>query len=189
MVRLFRGFQQEKSLRRALGPVAGEAEIVRAQDYYPSLGDTDYREVNGKVPDDSWIRRFARDGGKAIISGDRRMLLRPHEKLALLETNLVVVFLPHAWSGWTLCAKVSLLVHWWETIAGSAASAPPGLYSVPKAWPIDKEKELRKLPDRDLKQEKIKAQKARQAEMRARRTRDRRLTGPTDFFEDAPGNG
>jgi hypothetical protein len=182
MVRLFRGFQQEKALRRALGPDAGDAEIVTAQDYYPAVGDDDYRQVHGKVPDDPWIRRFAKDGGKAIISGDRKMLLRPHEKLALIESKLVVVFLPHPWSGWPLCAKVSLLVHWWETIARSAATLDPGLYSVPKAWPLS-EMELGKLPEGDLKLEKIEAQKARQAETKARRARDRRLSGPEDLFE------
>lgn len=187
MVRLFQGFQKEKALRKALGATASEIEVVRAQNYYPQDGDADFRLVNGKVPDDPWIVRFAKDGGKAIISGDRKMLLRPHEKLALLQTELVVVFMPALWAHWPLCSKVSLLIHWWEKIAVCAKTSSSGFYAVPKSWPLDMSGVgLMSLPTADLKLEKIEAQKAKQEEIRAKRVRDRRVPGARDMFVDEP---
>ena len=77
MVRVFHTFANEHQLRK----LAGNVTIRSASDYTPKLGDHDYVSRN----DEPWIKRFAADGGKVIISGNTRMMWVPHERLALLN--------------------------------------------------------------------------------------------------------
>ena len=175
MLRMFAGFNGERALRHIVDGV----DIVHAQNYYPSELDEDYSAKN----DAPWIRRFAEDGGRVVISGDVKMLQRPHEKLALLECNIAAVFFPKRWSEWPLCQKMSLLIHWWPTIVIQTKDAEAGFFRVPESWPRKKEKSLNRIPDGDLKMMKIERQKAMQSDVRKRRQKDRRELGTPDLFK------
>lgn len=82
MVRVFKALATERQFRK-LG-----LTIHGADDFTPKPGDEDYKP-NNDVP---WIKRFAAAGGKIIISGNTRIMSVPHERLALLDAGMVVLF-------------------------------------------------------------------------------------------------
>lgn len=177
MVRLFQGFQQERSLR----DLATGITIGRAQDYYPTPDDPDFVSRS----DAPWIRRFAAEGGRAVISADAAMRRKPHERLALVEAQLVVIFFSSAWSGWKFCRKCSLLIHWWPTILTVAKKGKPGFYSVPTAWPEEGKAKLQGLPTDDLRLVRIERQLAQRATVQRRRRRLRDNAGASgDLFDE-----
>lgn len=176
MVRVFRSFHQERSLKRIVQGVTLES----AKDYTPSREDPDY-EHKSDVP---WIKRYAASGGRVIISGDVKMTTVPHERLALVQEGMVVVLFAPKWGSWQFCRKAALLLHWWPTILEHVKKADPGFYSVPCAWPEDGAAQLRELPSDDLKLTKLEKQKAeKEAKRMARRIR-REAEGQTRLALD-----
>lgn len=130
MVRVFQTLARERQLRRAMGNFT----IVSAAEYTPRPKDQDY--VKGD--DVPWLTRFARDGGKVVISGDRDMLDTPHERLALQQNGFVVIFFERRWSGWDFFRKSSLLLHYWRKVAKRVTTAKPGaLLRIPANWKED----------------------------------------------------
>jgi hypothetical protein len=105
LVRVLQNFASENQFRR----ISGNFIIKAAADYTPKIGDDDYRPKDD-VP---WLKRFAEDGGKVVISGDVRMKNRPHERLALIEHGFIVIFFEAQWSDWKFWRKCALLIHWW----------------------------------------------------------------------------
>lgn len=106
--------------------------IEKAEDYAPKTSDADYVRKSD-VP---WLDRFARAGGKAVISGDVGMRRKPHERLALYDHGFVVIFFEKQWAGLTFFRKSSLLLHWWEEITTKLTTAQPGTFwVVPSSWP------------------------------------------------------
>lgn len=177
MVRLFQGFQQERSL----GMIASGITIGRAQDYYPTQDDPDYVEKS----DAPWIKRFSASGGRTVISGDAKMRRKPYERLALVDAQLVVIFFSSAWSGWKFCRKCSLLIHWWPVILTATKKAKPGFYQVPMAWPDEGQGSLQQLPSDDLRLIKIERQRAQQATVRLSRRKQRDAASAAgDLFGD-----
>ena len=109
LVRVLQTFAKERQFRR----ISGNFEIKAAADYTPKPGDDDYRP-NNDVP---WLKRFASDGGKVVVSGDANMKNRAHERLALIEGGFVVIFFEPQGSNWKFWRKCALLIHWWPVIA------------------------------------------------------------------------
>jgi hypothetical protein len=142
MVRVFQTFASEYQLRK----ITGNFEIKSAKDYAPKRGDPDYVAKND-VP---WLKRFAADGGKVVISGNTDMKNVPHERLALIECGFIVVFFEGQWSGWKFFRKCALLLHWWPQIASRIKRAKPGsFYHIPCNWP--EKGSLRKVTNEDPK--------------------------------------
>lgn len=165
MVRILKGFHGERGLKS----LAAGITIVQAQEYYPDQKDADY-----SAKDDSpWIRRFAADGGRVVISGDARMMEKPHERLALLECNLTTIFFSPPWHGWKFCRKCALVMHWWPALLDTVRKPEPGFFRVPKSWPDDAEAKLQPIPTEDLRMTKIEKQKANGDAVRASRKRQR----------------
>ena len=165
MVRILRGFHAERGLRTLVAGIS----IVRAQDYYPGKTDADF----GLKDDSPWIRRFAADGGRVVVSGDTRMMKKPHERLALIEAGLTTIFFPNPWHGWKFCQKCALLMHWWPTIIATVKKPEPGFFMVQKSWPDYGEAKLRTLPIGDLNMTKVARQLAERDVVRAARLRKR----------------
>lgn len=163
MVRILRRFSEERALRSEMSGIL----LERAQDYYPAADDADYSYKD----DAPWIRRFADAAGRAIISGDTNMMSRPHEKLALLEADLVVIFFSSSWSKWKFCRKCALFMHWWPAIARAIKTENPGFYRVSQNHPDDDNLLLQKLSTADLKLEKIQTQIADGPRKRSERQR------------------
>lgn len=162
MVRVFQTFAKERQLQRLTAGLL----IESAKDYTPRPDDPDY-EKGSDVP---WIRRFAADRGRAIISGNTRIMERPHERQALVDANLVAVFFESAWNELRFCTKCSLLLHWWPVVAQKLNdAAPPSFWRIPNNWV--KNGTLRPLPITDQRLEKLERQKAAEPAVAARRRR------------------
>lgn len=178
MVRILKGFHLERGLRYLSTGIT----IVQAQDYYPNKRDADY-----SARDDSpWIRRFAADGGRVVISGDARMMTKPHERLALLECELTTIFFASPWHGWKFCRKCALVMHWWPALLDIVRNPEPGFFRVPKSWPDEPDAKLQSLPTEDLKMTKIKWQLANRDAVRATRARQRDESAATRDMLDGP---
>lgn len=178
MLRVFEAFQRERSL----ADLAKGISLKKAQDYYPALDDPDHARKN----DAPWIRRFAADGGKVVISGNTKMQTVPHERLALVQTGLVTIFFDGKWSGWKFCRKCSLLMHWWPVILDTTKKGRPGFYMVPMAWPEEGRAKLKVIPTADLKLEKIERQLAAREGIQRERQQRREATALGDLFDDRP---
>lgn len=171
MVRVFRSFHKERSLKHIVQGVVLESAI----DYTPKLTDPDYKPKN----DEPWIRRYAAAGGRVIISGDVRMSSVPHERLALVQEGMVVVFFAPKWGGWPFCRKAALLLHWWPAILRKVKTAKPGFYCVPCSWPEERKFEkLREISTEDAKLVKMQKQIAEaEPKRQARKLKREALVG------------
>ena len=99
MAKVFVALAKERGFRRMTQGI----EIEAAKDYAPKKTDDDYLKGND-VP---WLTRFAKAGGKGIISGDVRMRTVPHERLALYRYNFIVIFFEGQWGGWDFCQNLA----------------------------------------------------------------------------------
>jgi hypothetical protein len=142
MVRAFQTFANERQLKK----VAGQFEIRSAADYTPKPGDPDYVPHND-VP---WLKRFAADGGKVVISGDTKMKNMPHERLALIDLKLIVIFFESQWSEWKFFTKCALLLLWWPVIADKikrVKKPDAAFWHIPCNW--KENGKLRKVSNKD----------------------------------------
>ena len=167
MVRAFQAFAKERQLRR----ITGDIEIKSATDYTPKPGDVDYIRKND-VP---WLKRFADDGGKVVISGNTAMKNVPHERMALNELGFVVIFFESQWSNWPFFRKCALLLHWWPQVARTIKKAKPGFWHIPCNW--KENGKLRQVSTEDPKRLKF--------EKRAK-TRDRKPKAKKPLKSSAP---
>jgi hypothetical protein len=164
MVRFFENFATERQLRK----LTGNFDIESAKKYTPSPSDEDYVAKND-VP---WIKRFAKSGGRVIISGKMRSV--PHERLALVESGMVTIFFEARWNNWNFFDKCAHLVHWWPVIDKKVRRAPKGsFWAVPLNWTASDKGKLRKLSNRDPHDLKLE-RRARLATKKTRATRRRK---------------
>jgi hypothetical protein len=127
MVRVFQTFANERQLKKVIGSI----EVTSAKAYTPQRGDADYRRKS----DEPWIKRFAADGGKVIISGDTNMRYVPHERLALIQAGMLVFFFDGKWSTWGFFHKCSLLIHHWPAIARRInRTHSAAFWQIPLSW-------------------------------------------------------
>lgn len=157
MVRVFQAFASEKQLKK----LTGDFDVTSAKEYTPKPGDADYTPKND-VP---WLKRFAEDGGKIVISGDTKMRYVPHERKALIDHGFVVIFFEGQWSKWTFFPKCALLLHWWPVVAKKIKSARPGFWTIPCNW--KENGRLRKLSMEDPRALKLEQRKASERKRKA----------------------
>lgn len=177
MVKVLQEFASDRQLLK----LSANLKIEKAQDYYPNIGDVDFLRRN----DAPWIQRFAKAGGKVVISGNTKMRSVPHERLALVREGMVVIFFENAWNNWDFFAKCSLLLHWWPTIIKKLKTAKPGsFWRIPGTWPPKGKCNLLEISNKDLRLLKIEGQKAAQPKVRASRDRKRKVQGQNDLFPE-----
>jgi len=100
-------------------------EIVGAVNYVEAPSRSD-------VP---WLRKFAEDGGKVLITGDKAMRSRLHERQALLELGLIVFFLPANWNNEPFMMRAAFLLRWWSVIVERAMTSKPSTcWEIPYSW-------------------------------------------------------
>jgi hypothetical protein len=142
LVKAFQTFASERRFKK----LTGSFEICSAKDFTPTLGDPDY--VPGS--DTPWIKRFHKAGGRVIISGNTEMRNVPHERLALIECGMLVIFFEPKWNSWGFFDKCAHFLHWWPKIAAKVRTGKKGTFwAVPLNWNAQKAGRLRKLPNRD----------------------------------------
>jgi PIN like domain len=161
-------------VERKLRHLSSGLTIQSSKDYAPNRGDPDY--VKGS--DVPWIRRFARAGGQIIISGDTDMMWEPHERLALIEERMVVIFFGSQWSHWKFFRKCALLLHWWPVIAAKVnrPRKKGAFWRVPTAWPEEDKGKLQRIPTEDRRLLRIERQRSAQPKIAAERKSRRRET-------------
>jgi hypothetical protein len=102
-----------------------ELEIVLAKDYADPPASSD-------VP---WLVKFAADGGRVVLTGDKEMRSRLDEQAALRELGLVVFFFPPAWNNWNMTDKCAFLLKWWPAIVAKAQeSSPSDFWEMKASW-------------------------------------------------------
>ena len=77
LVKVLQAFSSEKQFRK----ISGNFEIKSATDYTPRSREMRITFLKNDVP---WLKRFADDGGRVVISGDTNMKSRAHERLAVI---------------------------------------------------------------------------------------------------------
>jgi hypothetical protein len=143
LVKIFQEFASDKQLLK----LNANLVLQSAKLYYPKPEDSDYLRRN----DAPWVKRFAASGGKVVISGNTRMKIVPHERLALVEQGMVVIFFDGNWNNWDFFKKCSLLIHWWPAIVRQLKTAKPSsFWHVPAIWPIKDGSKLRPVANEDL---------------------------------------
>ena len=101
------------------------AEIVSARQYATPKAKSD-------VP---WLEKFAKDGGKVVISGDVKMRGKLHEQKALLDAGFIVFFFARKWNQFDSFIKTAMLLKWWRVILSKIESATPGkFFEIPFSW-------------------------------------------------------
>jgi len=79
-----------------------------------------------------WIAALHVEGGWAILTTDRKLRTRPHERLALERSGLVVFILAPGWNQEGYWRKAAGIIGWMPSIMDAMASyQPPALLSVP----------------------------------------------------------
>jgi PIN like domain len=172
MVRVFQMLAKEHRMLAHFGAF----ELQCAADYTPRPGQSGYLR-NDDTP---WIRRFAKAGGRVIISGDAKMRRAPHERLALVEEGMIVVFFENRWNNLRFHHKCSMLLHWWPQVADTIKKAkPPEFWCIPGDWKT--EGKLRRLAHNDEKQLKIEQQLAAREPVARERARRQRPIDPAQI--------
>ena len=78
-----------------------------------------------RTPDETWMPRFAAEGGHAFLSADRKMLGRPHQIAAIAESGLIAIFLSSKWAEAKRHEQAANIIWWWPRIESTIASARP----------------------------------------------------------------
>jgi hypothetical protein len=74
------------ALARSLAPLFPHHEFVALTDRFPK-----------DISDVAWMSDLDKDGGWAVLTQDRRIQTKPHERLALDRSHIVFFFLDGAW--------------------------------------------------------------------------------------------
>lgn len=175
MVRAFQAFANERQLKK----ITGDFEVRSAKEYAPIPGDPDYLRKND-VP---WLKRFAADGGKVVISGNTNMRWVPHERLALIELGFVVIFFENQWSNWKFFRQCALLLHWWPVVARRIKKAKPGFWHIPCHW--KENGTLRKVSSEDPRLLKLERKQRGARKKRSKKSAEGAKIKPPDLFSYA----
>ena len=85
------------------------------------------REHHGpRTHDETWLPRFAAEGGKAFVTGDARILARPHQLVAVRDAGLSSIVLSQEWTEAKRHDQAAHLIYWWPKIEEAIKSADPG---------------------------------------------------------------
>lgn len=85
-----------------------------------------------RTADETWLPKFAADGGKAILTADANILKRPHQLVALRSTGLVSVVLHRNWQHAKRNEQAAHILYWWPRIELAIEQSNPGdCYPVP----------------------------------------------------------
>jgi hypothetical protein len=102
------------------------------------------------------------------------MKSNPHERLALIECGMVVIFFEPRWNRWGFFDKCGHLMHWWPVIAGKARRGKKGsFWHVPLNWTANSGGKLRAVSNKDpheLKLERRKKGQVSKKRMPSKRT-------------------
>jgi PIN like domain len=101
---------------------------------------------SARTADETWLPKFAAEGGKAIVTADANILKRPHQIVAVRATGLACVVLPKQWTHARRHEQAAHIIYWWPRIQDAIEVSEPG-----DCWPVpfifDKSSIKRKIID------------------------------------------
>lgn len=89
-----------------------ENELTHVRDFHTA-----------RTADETWVPRFALEGGRAILSADRHMLARPHQQAAILDSGLSCIILPPQWAQSKRHEQAAHILWWWPRIEEALSSS------------------------------------------------------------------
>lgn len=122
-------------LDQNLSPRAAAAisAAVLSREGYEVTYVGDYHPPGTSDPD--WLRKFADDGGTAIVSGDYKILQNWADLVAYTETGLISFFPPTAFERLNRFGKIAFLVRWWPAIIEQIKLSKAGdRWRMPISW-------------------------------------------------------
>ncbi|MGE0719334.1 MAG: hypothetical protein AB7P02_28080 [Alphaproteobacteria bacterium] len=78
-----------------------------------------------RTADETWVPRFIAEGGRGILTADRKMMARPHELAAIVDGGLVAVFLPAQWAEARGHQQAAHILWWWPRIEAAFRNSQP----------------------------------------------------------------
>jgi PIN like domain len=86
-------------------------------------------------PDPDWIRKFALDGGTAIVSGDHNILQHWPNLVAYTESGLISFFPPSEYEHLRGFARAAFIIRWWPAIIEKVKRSARGdRWRLPMVW-------------------------------------------------------
>jgi hypothetical protein len=108
------------ALARSLQPLFPEHQIVALRERFdPSVSDVD------------WISGLDDDGGWSVLTKDRRLNTRPHERLALDRSRIVFFFLEGAWLRYSVQETAARLIRLVPLNAAQSSIVERGRFDLP----------------------------------------------------------
>ena len=102
-------------------------QVLRLISLGPGWELTGVREVHPpRTADQTWVPRFAAEGGRGIITADVNMLKRPHLMAAILASGVFGLLLPSAWAQARRHVQAASIIHFWPEIEATFSVAQPG---------------------------------------------------------------
>lgn len=85
--------------------LGSQHELTHVRDYHAA-----------RTADETWVPKFASEGGYAIISADRHILARPHQQAAIIASGVSCVILPAQWAQSRRHEQAAHILWWWPRI-------------------------------------------------------------------------
>jgi hypothetical protein len=85
--------------------------------------------------DRDWIATLREQRGWAVLTADHKLRTRPHERLVLMQSGLIVLVLAHGWSQDPFWPKATGIIRWLPVMLDAwRTTTPPALLEVPHRW-------------------------------------------------------
>jgi hypothetical protein len=85
--------------------------------------------------DQDWLRRFAAEGGDAIVSGDHDILQHWPNLIAYTESGLISFFPPPGFARLTAFPRAAFILRWWPAIIEKIKISNKGdRWRLPMQW-------------------------------------------------------
>ena len=85
--------------------------------------------------DSDWIRKFAEEGGTAIVSGDHRILQHWPNLIAYTESGVISFFPPSEYEHLVGYGKAAFIIRWWPAIIEKVKVSERGdRWRLPMIW-------------------------------------------------------
>lgn len=108
-------------LGRGLGQLfAGDDHVEHIKDKFGT----------GSLTDEEWIVRLGREGGWAVLSGDRRIVSKRPSRELFLRNNLIGFFPQPAVLDLPFAKQVARILNLWSAMDAVAASTDRGCFAI-----------------------------------------------------------
>lgn len=123
---------------KALKALSGDDRLLRVTVY--SARQYGVPKAQSDVP---WLQKFARAGGKVVVSGDAKMRSKLHEQRALSDAGFIVFFLSRPWNQMKCHEKCAMVIRWWPHMLAKMHQSSPGqFFEIPHSWTATEMREV-----------------------------------------------